>query len=95
VATKRRRQERKNNRPQRTCVGCGRTDDQATLLRIVVREDGELEVNRLGKGRGGYLHAADNCWDLFLKKKSLYRAFHKEIDRAGRQRLVSALQERR
>jgi predicted RNA-binding protein YlxR (DUF448 family) len=95
VATKRRRQETKNNSPRRTCLGCGRTDDQAALLRVAIVDKGELEINRLAKGRGGYLHAADSCWNLFVVKKSVYRAFRKEIDRAARERLVSALRERR
>jgi len=95
VATKRRRPETKNSGPRRTCLGCGRTDDQAVLLRIALREDGEPEIDRLGKGRGGYLHAAEACWELFLRKKSVYRAFHKDIDRAARERLVLTLRERR
>jgi predicted RNA-binding protein YlxR (DUF448 family) len=62
-------------------------------MRMVVR-DGELEVNRFATGRGGYLHAAETCWDLLLQKKSVYRAFHEEVDRAARARLVSKLRER-
>jgi predicted RNA-binding protein YlxR (DUF448 family) len=95
VATKRRRQGTKNSASRRTCLGCGETDEQSALLRIAIREDGELEINRWGKGRGGYLHAAETCWDLFLRKKSIYRAFHKEFDRAVKERLVLVLRERR
>jgi predicted RNA-binding protein YlxR (DUF448 family) len=93
VATKRRRQGTKNSAPQRTCLGCGRTDDQSALMRMVKR-GGELEIDRFAKGRGGYLHDAETCWNLLLQKKSVYRAFHEEVDRAARARLVSRLRER-
>ena len=95
MATKPRRQGTTNSGPLRTCLGCGRIDDQSALLRIAIREDGELEINRFGKGRGGYIHAAETCWDLFIRKKGVYRAFHKEVDHAARERLVLALRERR
>jgi predicted RNA-binding protein YlxR (DUF448 family) len=94
VATKRRRQGKKNSAPQRTCLGCGRTDDQSALMRMVVREDGELEIGRFARGRGGYVHAAEICWNLLAQRKSVYRAFHEEVDRAARARLVSRLRDR-
>ena len=95
MATKPRRQETINSGPRRTCLGCGRVDDQSALLRIAIGTDGELEINRVGKGRGGYLHSAETCWDFFIKKKGVYRAFRKEIDHAARERLVLALRQRR
>ena len=94
MAKKRLRQRSKNSAPQRTCLGCGKTDDQSALMRMVIAEDGELEINRLAKGRGGYLHPAEICWKQLLQKKSVYRAFHKEVDRAARARLISWLRER-
>lgn len=94
MAKKRLRQRSKNSAPLRTCLGCGRADDQSAMMRIVIKEDGELEINRLAKGRGGYLHSAEICWNQLLQKKSVYRAFHKEVDRAARARLVSRLRER-
>ena len=93
MATKRPRQETKNSR-RRTCLGCGRVDDQAALLRMRIREDGELEISQQGEGRSGYLHTAEACWQLFIRKKGVYRAFHKEIDHAARERLVLALRGR-
>ncbi len=85
----------RNKHLQRTCLGCGKVDDQAALLRIVIQENGELEVNRMGEGRGGYLHRAEACWDLFLRKKSVYRAFHAEVGRPAKERLILNLRERR
>ncbi len=64
------------------------------LLRLVVRGDAELQLDRLGKGRGGYLHKAEGCWEAFLRKKSLYRAFHLEIKREAREKLILALRDR-
>jgi len=64
-------------------------------LRIVIRENGELEINRSANGRGGYLHAEQACEDLFLRRKSVYRAFHAEVARPAKERLVLALRERR
>ena len=61
---------------------------------MIIDEDGALEVNRTGKGRGGYLHRAEACWDLFLRKKSVYRAFHAEVGRPAKERLISALRAR-
>ncbi|HEY2990081.1 MAG TPA: YlxR family protein [Candidatus Binatia bacterium] len=83
-----------SKRPQRTCLGCGKVDDQAALLRIALGENGDLEVKRLAKGRGGYLHKQATCWDLFLRKKSVYRAFHAEVARPAKERLVVSLRGR-
>jgi len=83
-----------NDSPQRTCLGCGKADDQTALLRMVIR-DGELEASRSAKGRGGYLHERQECWELFLRRKSLYRAFRAEVGRPAKERLISNLRERR
>jgi predicted RNA-binding protein YlxR (DUF448 family) len=80
-----------NRKPQRTCLGCGKPDDQTKLLRIIIQENGELEINRMGKGRGGYLHGAQACWDSFLRRKSVYRAFHAEVGKPAKERLIVGL----
>ena len=61
------------------------------LLRIVIQGSGELKVDRMGIGRGGYLHQAESCWESFLRRKSLYRAFHQEVTRPAKEKLVLAL----
>ncbi|MGH7769373.1 MAG: YlxR family protein [Candidatus Binatia bacterium] len=83
-----------NKWPQRTCLGCGKGDDQTALLRIVI-QSGELEVSRLAEGRGGYLHKTETCWDLFLRRKSVVRAFHAEVGRPAKERLIASLRARR
>jgi predicted RNA-binding protein YlxR (DUF448 family) len=75
-------------------LGCGRRDDQAELLRIVALENGELQVDRRAKGRGGYLHDESACWEGFIRKKKVYRAFHVEIARSAREKLILALRDR-
>ena len=77
--------------PQRTCLGCNAADGQEALLRIVIQEGGELKVDRLGTGRGGYLHPAASCWESFLRRKSLYRAFRHEVTRPAKEKLAQAL----
>lgn len=72
-------------------MGCGGRDDQGALLRLVVQEDGALRVDRLGKGRGGYLHKAQDCWGAFLRKKKVYRTFHLEVGREAREKLILSL----
>ncbi|MBI2988909.1 MAG: YlxR family protein [Deltaproteobacteria bacterium] len=85
---------KRGHRPQRACLGCGARDDQKALLRIV-QHSGELRVDRLETGRGGYLHKAEECWSAFLRKKSLYRAFHIEVGREPRERLILTLRDQK
>jgi predicted RNA-binding protein YlxR (DUF448 family) len=59
-----------------------------------VTEQGDLQVDEQGVGRGGYLHPRAECWQGFLKRKSLHRAFHVEIDKGAKERLVRELAKR-
>ena len=76
---------------RRSCLGCNAVDGQGALLRIVIQDSGELKVDRLGTGRGGYLHRTEKCWESFLRRKSLYRAFRQEVTRPVKEKLVLAL----
>lgn len=75
--------------PVRTCLGCGQRDDKAALLRIAVTDKG-LQPEEF-KGRGGYLHPSEDCWRAFLKRKSLYRAFRRDLPRKDREELLETL----
>ena len=90
------RQDRlkRGHRPGRTCLGCGVRDNKEDLLRLVVTATGELRIDQLGTGRGGYLHEKESCWEAFLGKKKLYRAFHLEIGREARVKLIQGLRDR-
>jgi len=63
------------------------------LIRLMVGAEGELKIDR-SAGRGGYLHPANSCWETFLRKKSLYRAFHTEIGKDARKKIIRELKQR-
>jgi predicted RNA-binding protein YlxR (DUF448 family) len=84
----------KGQRPQRTCLGCGARDDQGRLIRLIVADQGDLKISERGSGRGGYLHRGEACWRAFLRTKSLHRAFHAEISKGTKEKLVQELKER-
>ncbi len=87
----RRERLKRNHRPERTCLGCSVRDNKGNLLRLVITASGELSVDQMGTGRGGYLHEKEPCWEAFLGKKKLYRAFHLEIGREARGKLIQGL----
>jgi predicted RNA-binding protein YlxR (DUF448 family) len=74
-------------------LGCGARDEQGKLIRLTAA-DQELKIDRQGPGRGGYLHPNEACWQRFLRRKSVYRAFHVEINRSSKEKLVQQLRER-
>ncbi|MGH7930317.1 MAG: YlxR family protein [Candidatus Binatia bacterium] len=80
--------------PQRTCLGCGARDDKRQLIRLRAGAPGELIVDDSGAGRGGYLHRSQECWEKFKRRKSVYRAFHIEIGKTVKEKLVDSLKER-
>jgi predicted RNA-binding protein YlxR (DUF448 family) len=75
-------------------LGCGAREEQIQLIRLVVGEGRELKVDRSTNARGGYLHPARRCWQAFLRRKSLHRAFHVEISRDAKEKLIRELTER-
>jgi predicted RNA-binding protein YlxR (DUF448 family) len=80
--------------PHRTCLGCGVQDDQSRLIRLRTGAQGELIADDSSAGRGGYLHRARACWEKFLRRKSVYRAFHMEIGKSIKEKMVQELKER-
>jgi predicted RNA-binding protein YlxR (DUF448 family) len=86
--------EKQRLRPRRTCLGCGVQDDKNQLIRLRAGDQGELIVDDSGAGRGGYLHRVRECWEKFVRRKSVYRAFHMEIGKSVKAKLVEALKER-
>jgi uncharacterized protein len=81
------------NRPQRTCLGCARRDDQKKLIRIILGEGSNLAVDPRGSGRGGYLHRRHDCWQAFLRRKNTHRAFRVNLDKDAKQRLIQLLKD--
>jgi predicted RNA-binding protein YlxR (DUF448 family) len=78
----------------RTCLGCGLRAEQNRLIRLRVCDDGRLRADENRTGRGGYLHQAQECWGKFVRRKSVYRAFHTEIARDIKEALVQELKNR-
>ena len=66
--------------PQRTCVGCRRTDSREVLLRVVVVEQGEgsplltVDPARRLAGRGAWLHPDSGCLEQAVRRKAFTRA---------------------
>ncbi|MCJ7825577.1 MAG: YlxR family protein [Anaerolineales bacterium] len=75
--------------PQRTCVGCRKTQGKRSLIRVVRGPDG-IQVDPGGKlpGRGAYLHDQRSCWEKALKG-SLARALRAELDDAARAAMIN------
>jgi predicted RNA-binding protein YlxR (DUF448 family) len=57
-------------------VACRQTDAKRQLVRIVRQPDGSVTIDPSGKlsGRGAYLCATAECWEVGLKRAVLPRA---------------------
>lgn len=81
------------HRARRTCLGCGARDDKDKLVRLAVTGQDQLRVENFA-GRGGYLHRDLSCQKGFVNRKGHYRAFHVEISRAMKAKLIDEFAER-
>ena len=81
------------HRAERTCLGCGARDDKDKLIRLAVTDQDQLRVDSY-RGRGGYLHRDPSCHKAFVNRKGHYRAFHVEISRTAKAKLIDDLAER-
>ena len=65
---------------ERTCIGCGRKDDKATLLRIVRCSDETVRFDARGNeaGRGAYV-CSRPCFDKAFEQGKLKRALRTAI----------------
>ncbi|MFE7838342.1 YlxR family protein [Streptomyces sp. NPDC057474] len=61
--------------PERTCVGCRQRSAKTELLRVVAVED-ECVPDPRGTlpGRGAYVHPAQVCLDLAVRRRAFTRA---------------------
>jgi predicted RNA-binding protein YlxR (DUF448 family) len=75
--------------PRRTCIACRVVEGKRALLRLVRSPDGTVSLDRTGKrsGRGAYLCATRECWEVALRRGMLERALRidrlSESDRAA------------
>lgn len=77
--------------PVRMCVACRKPFAKKDLIRIVTNKAGELFVDDTGKaaGRGAYVCKDPRCIERCLRKKSLSKAFKREISAEVRDALKS------
>jgi predicted RNA-binding protein YlxR (DUF448 family) len=68
--------------PQRTCIGCRRTQDKAALIRVVWRDGVGIVVDREQRlpGRGCYVYP--ECVETALHRKAFGRALRRVVDPA-------------
>lgn len=74
--------ERVRKTPVRTCVGCRESKDKRELVRVVRKPTGEVEldVTMRAPGRGAYICAKAECFELAKKRRALGRALAVELD---------------
>ena len=74
----------------RTCIGCGTTEEKRAVVRFVRTPDGTIEVDPSGKanGRGAYVHATVECFEVAIRKRKLASALRANVseDDIGRLR---------
>ncbi len=60
------------------------------MFRLAVTGQDQLQVERY-LGRGGYLHRDSRCQKAFVGRKGMYRAFHVEVSRTAKAKLIEEL----
>lgn len=75
--------------PKRTCIACRKVEGKRALIRIV-RTDAGVEVDLSGKkaGRGAYLCANRQCWEVALRGNRLEPALRTKMSAENRQALL-------
>ncbi len=68
--------------PQRTCMGCNSKKNKKELIRIVKKQDGTIELDKIGKiaGRGAYICDNVQCLEKVVKTKRLEKVFQCKIE---------------
>jgi predicted RNA-binding protein YlxR (DUF448 family) len=59
--------------PTRTCTGCRTSSDKRQFVRVVRTPEGHVELDPTGKanGRGAYLCASPDCFEVARKRRRL------------------------
>ncbi|MGH7815505.1 MAG: YlxR family protein [Candidatus Binataceae bacterium] len=83
----------KNNRPERTCIGCMKRGAKAAMVRIAIVDGAagaDFETRR--PGRGAYLHRDEECIARFTASKvKVFRSLGRSIGRAERLAIADAI----
>jgi predicted RNA-binding protein YlxR (DUF448 family) len=80
--------------PQRTRVGCRQVQGKRELVRVVRTPEGEVVVDPTGKrnGRGAYVHATRDCFDLALRRGGIERGLKTSLTPEARRALEAIAQ---
>ena len=64
------------------CLGCKEMKPKKELIRVVRNNEGEINIDLVGKkpGRGAYICKSGDCLDKAIKAKRLEKAFETTID---------------
>lgn len=78
--------------PRRTCVGCGKRDEQRVLMRFAVSE-GVLECRspKSARGRSAYIHSSGACIERLEKSRWVDRSLRVRTDKHMRAHFASRL----
>lgn len=68
--------------PLRMCLGCNEMKPKRELIRVVRNNEGEINIDLVGKkpGRGAYICKSRECLAKAIKAKRLEKAFETTID---------------
>lgn len=68
--------------PLRMCLGCKEMKPKKELIRVVRNNEGEINIDLVGKkpGRGAYICKNAGCLEAAIKAKRLEKAFETAID---------------
>jgi uncharacterized protein len=68
--------------PLRMCLGCKEMKPKKELIRVVRNNEGEINIDLVGKkpGRGAYICRSVDCLENAIKAKRLEKAFETAID---------------
>lgn len=63
-------------------MGCNTKKEKKDLIRIVKKQDGNIELDKTGKlaGRGAYICNNEACLERLIKSKRLEKVFEIKID---------------
>ena len=74
-------QQKQQQIPMRTCIGCGTEKPKKELVRVVRDPEGQLSVDLTGKknGRGAYICHDTECLKKAKKGRRLEKTFSMQI----------------
>lgn len=78
--------------PTRTCVGCGRRDEQPRLIRLRRAAGGAIVCDgSLREGRSAYVHARSECVHGLVRSKGLGKSLRTNVAKEARVELMQVL----